>query len=46
MINSKTDEAIEELFESLPYIYQMGLETTMQGSDYFWLCWFIALQVQ
>ena len=28
------NEFIEELFESLLWIYQIGLETTMTGSDF------------
>ena len=34
MIYNKADEAIEELFESLLNGYQIGLETSMQGSDF------------
>ena len=28
------DEVIEELFESLHYRYQIGLDTFMRGSDF------------
>ena len=34
MIFNKADEAIEELFESLLNGYQIGLETSMKGSDF------------
>ena len=34
MIYNKADEAIEELFESLLNRYQIGLETSMKGSDF------------
>ena len=34
MIYDKVDEVIEELFESLLYRYQIGLETLMQRSDF------------
>ena len=33
MINDKADEAIEEPFQSLISRYQIGLETSMKGSD-------------
>ena len=33
MINDKADEIIEELFKSLPSRYQIGLKTSMRGSD-------------
>ena len=35
MINDKTDEVIEELFQSLLPRYQTGLKTSMKGSDFF-----------
>ena len=34
MINDKSDEVIEELFQSLLFRYQIGLETSMEGSDF------------
>ena len=34
MINDKTDEVIEEPFESHLSRYQTGLETSMKGSDF------------
>ena len=34
MINDKTDEVIEELFQSSLSRYQIGLETLMQCSDF------------
>ena len=30
----KADEVIEELFESLLYRHQIGIETSMRGSDF------------
>ena len=33
MINDKADEIIEELFKSLLSRYQIGLKTSMRGSD-------------
>ena len=33
-INEKADEVIEERFESLLNRYQIGLETSMRGSDF------------
>ena len=44
VINDKVDEVIEQLFQSLLSRYQMGLETSMKGSDV-WLCSFIVLQI-
>ena len=35
MSHDKTDEAIEQLFELLLSMYQIGLETSMKGSDSF-----------
>ena len=41
MINDKTDKDIEELFESLRNIYQIGLETSMRGMfDYVHLMYY------
>ena len=34
MNNDKPEEVIEELFQSLLYRYQIGLETSMIGSDF------------
>ena len=34
MIDDKTDEVIEELFESLRNIYQNNLEKLMKGSEF------------
>ena len=33
--NDKTDEVIEELFQSLLPRYQTGLKTSIKGSDFF-----------
>ena len=33
MIDDKADEVIEELFRSLLWRYQIGLETSLRGSD-------------
>ena len=38
MINDKTDEAIGELFELFLKRYQIGLETTMKGSYFYFDC--------
>ena len=38
MINDKTDEVIEKLFQSLFSRYQIGLETSMKGSDFIFDC--------
>ena len=35
MINDKADEVIEKRFESLLNIYQIGLEKSIRGSDFF-----------
>ena len=35
MIYDKADNVIEELFKSLLNRYQIGLETSMRGSDFF-----------
>ena len=37
MINNKADEVIDELFQSLLSMYQIGLETLTKGSDCFYL---------
>ena len=34
MINDKEDEVIEELFQSILSRYQIGLETSMEGSEF------------
>ena len=38
MIYDKADEAIKKLFESLLNGYQIGLETSMKGSDFIFEC--------
>ena len=38
MINDKADEVIEELFQSLLFKYQVGLEISMRGSDFIFGC--------
>ena len=38
LINDKSDEVIEKLFESLLNRYQIGLETSMWGSDFIFDC--------
>ena len=38
MINDKADEVIEELFQSFLSRYQIGLETSMQVSDFIFDC--------
>ena len=38
MVNDKTVEVIEELFQSLLSRYQIGLETLMKGSDFIFDC--------
>ena len=38
MTNEKADEVIEELFQSLLSRYQIGLETSMKGSDFIFDC--------
>ena len=38
MIYYKTDKFIEEMFESLFSRYQIGLEKSMKGSDFIFVC--------
>ena len=39
MVNDKANEVIEKKFQLLLSRYQIGLETSMRGSDFiFWLC--------
>ena len=38
MINDKSDEIIEELFQSLLSRYQIALETSIRGSDFIFDC--------
>ena len=38
MIYGKADEVIEECFESLFSRYQIGLEQSMEGSDFIFDC--------
>ena len=38
MISNKGDEVIEELFESFLNRYQIGLETSVRGSDFIFDC--------
>ena len=38
MINDKADEVIEVLFESFVNSYQIGLETSIRGSDFIFDC--------
>ena len=38
MINNKADEVMEEHFQSLLPRYQIGLETSMKGSDFMFDC--------
>ena len=38
MTYGKSDENIEELFDSFLSRYQMGLETQMRGSDFVFDC--------
>ena len=38
MINDKADEVIEEPFRSPLSIYQIGLETSMKGSEFVFDC--------
>ena len=38
MINNKTDKVIEELFQSILFRYEIGLETSMRGSDFVSYC--------
>ena len=38
MVSEKADEVIEELFQSLLSRYQIGLGTSMKGSDFTFDC--------
>ena len=38
MSHDKADEVIKELFESLLSRSQIGLETSMKGSDFIFMC--------
>ena len=38
MINDRADEVIEELFQSLFSSSQIGLQTSMRGSDFVFDC--------
>ena len=38
MINDRAEEVIEEIFQSLRSIYQVGFETSMRGSDFIFDC--------
>ena len=38
MINDEPDEVMEELFQSLLFMYQIGLETSLRGSDFIFDC--------
>ena len=38
MVNDKADKVNEKRFESLLNIYQIGLETSMRGSDFIFDC--------
>ena len=38
MINHKADEVKEESFQSLPSRYQIGLQTSIKGSDFVFNC--------
>ena len=38
MINNKTEEVIEELFETFLNRYQIGLETSIRDSDFVFDC--------
>ena len=38
MINNKTDEVIEKLFQSLLSRNEIGLRTTMKDSDFIFYC--------
>ena len=38
MISDRAEEVIEEIFQSLRSIYQVGLETSMRGSDFIFDC--------
>ena len=43
MMDNKTGETIEELFESLLEKYQEGLEKKMRGTDFYFLSFFFYL---
>ena len=45
MTYDKADEVIKELFESLLSKYQIGLETSMTGSNFIFDCLLFALQM-
>ena len=45
MINDKADEVIEALFESFLNRYQVGLETSMRGSDFIFVFIFCIINV-
>ena len=38
MINDKAGKVIEELFNSLLFMYKIGLETSMRDSDFIFDC--------
>ena len=38
IINDKEDEVVEELFQSLPSRYQIGLETSVKDWDFIFDC--------
>ena len=38
IINDREDEVIEELFQSLPSRYQIGLETSVKDCDFIFDC--------
>ena len=38
MISDRAEEVIEEIFQSLRSIYQVGFETSMRGSDFIFDC--------
>ena len=38
MINDRVDEVTEELFQLILSRYQIGLETSMKGSDFIFDC--------
>ena len=38
MINGKEYEVMEDLFQSFPSIYQIGLETSMKNSEFLFAC--------
>ena len=41
MINDKPDEVTEKLFKSLLNRYQVGLETSIRGSDFIFDCTYL-----